>query len=98
MALSVSMLRLEAYKRGSLQDARSLLTEAKRSGLTVEDVLQKIDQRLSGWEAVETVIKAQRAEQLCPKCKRFVMIPPKGVTEPVVVCPSCRYSVYEGVR
>jgi hypothetical protein len=85
-----------AFPRGFLQDARSFLIMAQSQGLDIIGVLNAIDNRLSGNEDAKAIIKIKPEEQLCPNCGRFVMVPPIGVAEPVLVCPSCHYSEYRG--
>lgn len=88
-------MNYDAYTTGSLQDARSLLFDARREGLDLDQVLRDLDRRLP---PVLTTTPAPSVEQICPSCGRFVLVRPKGVREPVLACPSCRYSRYEGVR
>ena len=89
------LMNLAAYTTGSLQDARSLLIEARRKRLTLDQVITAIERRLP---PVDSVTPARRTEQPCPSCGRFVLVRPRGVAEPVLVCPACRWSIYEGVR
>lgn len=95
-------MKLHAYKVGSLQDARSLLADACREGLSLDELIELLDRKLPTAEplvpAAKRSIRKKDRESLCPSCGRFVMVPPKGVTEPVLVCPRCHYSEYRGVR
>ncbi|MDX9896475.1 MAG: hypothetical protein RBS34_13590 [Desulfofustis sp.] len=99
----MDLLNLAAYKIGSLQDARALLADARREGLTLDQALAEIDNGLPSVDRVvpaakRAVRKMAEREPRCPSCGRFVMTRPKGVTEPVLVCPKCHYSEYRGVR
>ena len=89
------MLSVAAYSMGSLQDARSLLIEARADGLSIDQVIAVID---AGMPPVGAVSPARPGEWRCPSCGRFVLVRPRGVSAPVWVCPACRWSVYEGVR
>lgn len=84
-----------AYTKRDLQTARSLLRRAQRERLTVDELIALIDARLDQEIAVRP---AEVTEVVCPSCNRFALVRPDGVSEPVLACPSCRYSVYEGVR
>lgn len=93
-------MELHAYTAGSLQDARSLVIEARREGLSLVELQALLDRAVPAGGAVLTAARrvsgSGRGETVCPSCGRFVMVQPRGVSEPVLVCPSCRYSEYRG--
>lgn len=83
--------RLKALSAAAIRDGMTSLAE-------LDGYLQhEIDRRERSMQPAG--IEAARSdEQICPSCGRFVMTKPKGSTEPVLVCPSCHYSEYRGVR
>lgn len=82
-----------SYTRRDLQNARSMLKMAEKKKVSVSQLLLFIEEAL---DPPISIRPAGMKEELCPSCGRFVMVPPRGVTEPVLVCPSCRYSEYRG--
>lgn len=86
-------MKLHSYKFGSLQDARSVLVQGKAEGLSIDEMIAEIDAIAPQAVSVRRPIKP-RPEDICPSCGRFVMIKPKGTSEPVLVCPRCHYSEY----
>ncbi|BDD88695.1 hypothetical protein [Desulfofustis limnaeus] len=92
-------LKLAAYALRDLQNFRSLLADMKRKEVSADEALAQVDLVFPDPSlAVREVAAETGKERLCPSCGRFVMVPPKGVREPVLICPACRFSVYEGVR
>jgi hypothetical protein len=89
------LAKLSAYNGRTLQDCKAILIIAERMGLSIGQVITALDSK------TPEVVNArpytdQEKEIKCPSCGRFVLIRPKGVAEPVLVCPSCRYSEYRG--
>ena len=96
---------MDAFTLKQLQDSRALLqyfvsngvTDVERAGLLLD---KEIAMRISGMakpvvhNGNSTVTKSHT---LCPSCGRAYMVPPKGTDEPILVCPACRYSIYERV-
>lgn len=69
-----------------------------RSRLYDEIARRRRSIRLDAVTARREIRGARKEERRCPSCGRFVLIKPKGVGEPVLVCPKCHYSEYRGVR
>lgn len=97
------MLNFNAFSDRDLATTLAVLAQDRQ--MSVEELVHAVQEEISRRGRLAGVEPAQplrtgsgQAEKRCPSCGRFVLLRPKGVAEPVLVCPACRYSEYAGVR
>lgn len=86
-------MNLSAYTRRDLQNGKAMLTQARAENQTIDALLALIERAVHVEPAPE-LPKQLPPTGNCPSCGRASMVPAKGVSEPVLVCPACRYSEY----
>ncbi len=97
----MGLLKLDVYKKGTLQDLKSILIQGIRLEMSSGDILREVEYKLmeSAPEQGPSPPPSSRFKR-CPSCGRGVLLPTKTEDElgrratdiKVVECRQCRYS------